>query len=110
MVRLPFCKGILILLVHFGRGGVYIGGSKGGRGTHVPLDIQILRFHAVLRKFWQNHMLVPIPQGNPGSATASSLGFFGEGVGGCLGIKKLLLKPGLHITFFASLSHSFKMG
>ena len=42
----------------------------------LPPGVQILQFHAVFGKIWQNRMLAPSgelalpPQGNPGSATA----------------------------------------
>ena len=46
------------------------GGSKGCEGCMPPPQSKFFQFHAVFGKFWQNRMLVPPPQGNPGSATA----------------------------------------
>ena len=46
---------------------VYSGGSKGVRG--MSPGSKFFQFHAVLGKFWQNHILVPPPRGNPGFAT-----------------------------------------
>ena len=39
---------------------VYSGGFK---GAHPPYGPKFSQIHAVFRKIWQNHMLVPPPQG-----------------------------------------------
>ena len=46
-----------------------IGGSKGVQGAYAPLGIQILSISRSFWENWQNHMVAPPPQGNPGSAT-----------------------------------------
>ena len=44
---------------------------RGARGTRDPLGVQILSVPCsfFFWKIWQNRMLAPPPQGNPGSAT-----------------------------------------
>ena len=42
--------------------------GRGAPGAPPPNNPKFSQFHAVFRKIWQNHMLVPPPTGNPGSA------------------------------------------
>ena len=57
------------MVARYMEGAQISGRSKGGvRDVH-PLGPNYFNF-MVFGKIWQDHMLVPPPQGNPGSATA----------------------------------------